>query len=330
MRDRVRVYITVDTETSLGGAWRNVGPGPLPLDRTVFGRYGSRFYGIPLIMDILEEHGFRATFFIEVFCAYLLGHEEVAKVFRTVQERGHDPQLHLHPAQRFYRDFLAGQPRREQDLMFELPIDDQRQLIGEGVRLFKELSGKAPRAYRAGCYGGSERTLTALREHGIEIDSSYNTAYLGETCGFKTALLNAPVVIENVHEFPVTVFRTVGSNNYKPLEISSVSVREILATLRSMQASGCRDAVLVLHSFSLLKNLGLRFEHCRPDRIVIQRLRKLCRALSELKEEFEVVVLGEVDLRSIAIPQSQVIPYLGWVRPSIRKCIQGINRLPWL
>ena len=132
----MRVYITVDTETSLGGAWRNPDWTPLPLDLTVFGRYGSRYYGIPLIMDILEEHGFRATFFIEVFCSYLIGHEDVAKVFRTVRERGHDPQLHLHPVQRFYFDFLAGGPRREADLMFQFSPVEQRQLIAEERTFF--------------------------------------------------------------------------------------------------------------------------------------------------------------------------------------------------
>jgi len=314
----------------MGGAWGNPAYAPLPLDRPVFGKYGSRFYGIPLIMDILEEHGMRATFFTEVFCAYLVGHGEVEKVFQLIRERGHDAQLHLHPAYLFYRDFLAGQPRREIDLIFRLLPDQQRELIRKGVTLFRDLSGKLPRAYRAGCYGASEITLQALRENGVEIDSSYNLAYLGSTCGFKVKSLNAPALIEGLHEFPVTVFRVPGTPGYKPLEISSVSVKEITATIRSLLQSGCRQAVLSLHSFSLLKNRGIRFEHCRPDHIVIHRLQNLCAALSELSAEIAVDVLGETDLGSIRLPQPQVVPSLGWVQPSMRKFVQGVNRLPWL
>jgi len=303
---------------------------PLPLERPVFGKYGSRFYGIPLIMDILEEHQLRATFFTEVFCAYVLGHEEVAKVLRLIRERGHDAQLHLHPTYRFYRDFLAGQPRRETDLVYQLTAEEQRDLIGEGVHLFRELSGHLPRAYRAGCYGGSEITLQALRENDVKIDSSYNLAYLGYTCGFQAQGLNAPVVMEGVQEFPVTVFRVAGSQGYKPLEISAVSVKEILMTMRGLQNAGCRDIVLVLHSFSLLKNLGVRYDHYRPDHIVIRRLRKLCAALAELKDEVEVAVLGEADGHSTLPPQPQFIPSAGWLRPAMRKIVQGVNRFPWL
>src|SRR5579863_7786515 len=111
--DAMRVYFTVDTETSMGGAWSKPAYAPLPLDLTVFGKRGSQSYGIPLIMTILEDHGFRATFFTEVFCAYNVGYEPVAAALRSIQTRGHDAQLHLHPEQRFYRDYVQGGKHRE-------------------------------------------------------------------------------------------------------------------------------------------------------------------------------------------------------------------------
>src|ERR1039458_401560 len=172
-------------------------------------------------MDILEEYGLRATFFTEVFCGHHVGYSQVEKVLRLIADRGHDPQLHLHPIYHFYREALAGRPRREIDLMFQLPENEQHHLIGEGVALFRKLSGVSPRAYRAGCYGGSEITLGVLKSYGIQIDSSYNLAYLNSTCGFKTPLLNAPAMIDGVCEFPVTVFRVAGSSGYKPLSTSA-------------------------------------------------------------------------------------------------------------
>jgi hypothetical protein len=330
MSGKVRVYITVDTETSMGGAWRNPAVTPMPLDIPVFGKCHSGQYGIPLIMDILEERGFRATFFTEVFCSYSVGPEAVANVLRYIRDRGHDAQLHLHPTYRFYRDFRAGGPRRETDLLHQLSPAEQADLIAEGVRLFVELCGKAPRAYRAGCYGASEESLAALHQNGIEIDSSYNLAYLGNTCEFQTTFLNAPAVINGVYEFPVTVFRVFGSPGYKPLEISAVSVAEIMGALRQLGESGCRDVVLVLHSFSLLKNLSARWEDSAPDQIVIRRLRRLCAALSELRGEVEVRTLGDVELRTVAVDQPQVAPSLGWALPAVRKLVQGVNRLPWV
>lgn len=329
-KDKIRVYFTIDTETSLGGAWRNPAFKPLPVELTIFGKRGSRNYGIPLIMDILDQHGFRGTFFTEVFCSYVLGEDPVAGVCRYIQDRGHDLQLHLHPIYKFYRDAQAGLPPRQIDLFFQLSPDEQHQLLGEGVELFRRFSGKAPRAFRAGCYGASEATLTALRTLGVEIDSSYNLSYLDRTCGFQTRPLNAPAQMEGVCEFPVTNFRVAGAAGYKPLEISAVSVAEIVSTIRGVRETGCRDVVLMLHSFSLLKNLGVRFENCRPDGIVIQRLRKLCARLDEMRDEVEVGVLGEASATSLPRNQSQAVPSAGWLRPCVRKLVQGVDRLPWI
>jgi peptidoglycan/xylan/chitin deacetylase (PgdA/CDA1 family) len=329
MTDKIRVYFTVDTETSLGGAWRNA-LGPLPVSRTMLGQNGSGSYGVPLIMDILEQYGFRATFFMEVFCSYLRGATEVCDVFDCIQKRGHDVQLHLHPVQRFYRDFVDGQGRREQDLIFQFSPEEQRDLIGEGVALFRKFSGVAPRAFRAGCYGASEITLWALRENDIVIDSSYNLAYLDRTCGFRERLLNVPRVMEGVYEFPVTNFQSVRAGAYKNLEISAVSVREIMETIRLSKKSGCRDFVLVFHSFSFLKNRDVRFEKARPGRIVTQRFRRLCEELAKMHGEVEVCVFGDLDLARVNPGQPNVIPALGWFPQIMRKAVQGIDYIPWI
>jgi len=324
---RTKVYFTVDTETSMGGAWRNEGP-PLALDLPVYGRNGSHDYGVPLIMAILEEYGFRATFFTEVFCSYFVGREPLKELVQYIESRGHDVQLHLHPVYRFYHDFLEGKPRREQDLFFQFTKEEQFALIREGVALFREISGRTPRAFRAGCYGASEVTLAALRENGVEIDSSYNLAFLDQTCGFQQRPLNSPQVLEGILEYPVTNFLSRGG--YKGLEISAVSVWEILATIRELRDSGCCDVVLVFHSFSFLKRRGVRFEKARPDRIVINRFRKLCSELSRMSDEIEVSVMGEIESFHHRPAQDQVIPSLGWFHPAMRKAVQGLDHVPWI
>jgi hypothetical protein len=328
--DKLRVYFTVDTETSMGGAWRNSTWAPLPLDGPVFGRFGSRNYGIPLIMDFLEEYRFRGTFFTEVFCSYILGDDAVAGMFDHIRRRGHDAQLHVHPAYRFYSDFLKGKARREIDLMFRLPEEEQTELLRDAVALFRQFTGISPRAYRAGCYGASETTLRALKANGIQIDSSYNLARLDQTCGFRARPLNAPTIIDGVYEFPVTVFRTTGMAAYKELEVHAVSVREMISAIRALREAGCRDVVLSLHSFSFLKNTGVRYENYRPDNIVIRRFRRLCSEISQLRDEVEVCVIGEVDLQRVSFDQPQIAPRVGWVAPAVRKVVQGVNRLRWV
>jgi hypothetical protein len=173
-------------------------------------------------------------------------------------------------------------------------------------------------------------TLKALIECGIAIDSSYNLSALDKTCGFRVRPLNAPRMLEGVCEFPVTNFLSGPLNTYKPLEISAVSVAEILLTLCAMREAGCRDAVLVFHSFSFLKNRGIRYEAARPDHIVLRRFRTLCRELARLNREFEVAVLGEASIDASQPAQPQIVPSIGWMRPVVRKAVQAWDRIPWV
>jgi hypothetical protein len=137
--------------------------------------------------------------------------------------------------------------------------------------------------------------------------------------------------MEGVHEFPVTNFSSFGrESSYKPLDIAAVSVSEIIATIRQMHTAGCSDVVLVFHSFSFLKRRGIRFERSRPDRIVITRFCRLCEALLGMEDEVEVRVLSNADLSSNLPCQPQVIPSLGWLRPAVRKAVQGLDYIPWI
>ena len=51
----------------MGGAWRDPALKPVPPSRGMMGRYGDEAYGLPLICDILDRYGVKATFFLEPF-----------------------------------------------------------------------------------------------------------------------------------------------------------------------------------------------------------------------------------------------------------------------
>ena len=61
------VFLTIDVVCSMGGAWRDPALRPIPPSRGMMGRYGDRELGIPLIVDILTQHGLTGTFFVEPF-----------------------------------------------------------------------------------------------------------------------------------------------------------------------------------------------------------------------------------------------------------------------
>jgi hypothetical protein len=333
----VNVYITVDTECSLGGAWENPRRKPVGPDRAVLGRIGSRFYGVPLIMDILEEHGLRGTFFTEVLVRDLLADSELAEAYAPIRRRGHDAQLHLHPVFYYYHHVMQGHLRREDlpprmDLIGSLPIETQTELLKKGCSIFREIFGLLPIAFRAGCYGASMSTLEALASVGIPYDSSFNAAYLDDSCLMDPREpTNIPWRSGSVWEIPVTTFETgAGSlRGLKPLEVSAVSLWELCEVLEQAERLGQGTAIVMLHSFAFLKRADAQFLKMRPDRLVIRRFRKFCDFLKRNEDRFRVTTFSEIT-NPAQNPSKIALPRLGVVIPAVRKCIQAANRIYWV
>ena len=63
---RTNVYLTVDTEHSMGGAWANAALHPVPTERRIFCRIAGKDHGIGWLCEELGKRNFRATFFAEM------------------------------------------------------------------------------------------------------------------------------------------------------------------------------------------------------------------------------------------------------------------------
>jgi hypothetical protein len=333
----VEVYLTVDTETSIGGAWANPQFEPVAPERAILGRIGAEYYGTPLIMDILEESGLRGTFFTEVLSAQVVSESQLAEAYSEIVRRGHDPQLHLHPVYHFYHLFRQGRIRREQlppnmDLIGRHPLQTQIELLQAGCELFRKFTAKAPVAFRAGCYGGSSSTFSALETVGLRYDSSFNAAYLGTNCSIDgVRSINTPWRAGAVWEVPVTNFETGfwKMRGLKPLDIGAVSLLEMRRVLDEAERFEISPVVFIMHSFTLFKKADVQFRQLRPDRLVIRRFRELCRFLSKKSDRFKVRTFAEQPQFSHA--QREVpLPRVGSFLPVCRKFVQGMNRLAWI
>jgi hypothetical protein len=288
-------------------------------------------------MDILEEHGLRATFFVEVFVRDLLAESELTEAYMPIRERGHDVQLHLHPVFHYYHLVTQGRMRREDlpacmDLIGSLPLHAQIELLTKGCSIFSEIFGSMPVAFRAGCYGASLSTLDALERVGIFCDSSFNAAYLSGSCLMDpTEPTNVPWRRGAVWEIPITTFETgVGSmRGLKPLEVSAVSLWELQEVLEQAERLGQNAVTVILHSFAFLKRADAQFVKMRPDRLVIHRFRKFCNFLKRNSDRFQVVTFSEMARFSENSPRLP-IPRLGVLIPTLRKCIQAANRIYWI
>ncbi len=335
----VEVLLTVDVECSLGGSWDNPEFRPVPPERAILGKIGSQYYGTPLIMDILEEHGLRGTFFIEVLTSRVVPRAQLDDAYRQIVHRGHDAQLHLHPVHDYYWQYQEGKIRRDElpgeptmDLIGALPRNRQVELLQQGSELFREFVGRTPVAFRAGSFGASASTIRILDELGFSYDSSFNPSYLERTCLMRESKpTNIPWCEGRVWEVPITNFETGswGMQGLKPLDIGAVSLMEMRRVLDQAEQTGLGTVVFLMHSFTLFKRTDVQYRQLRPDRLVIRRFRGLCKFLAENPRRFKVTTFSaapKLENKAHDIP----FPHLGTIVPFCRKVVQGVNRAYWI
>lgn len=340
---RTTVHLTVDTESTMGGAWRDAGLRPVPARRHVFCENSEGAFGLPLICDELERHGHQATFFVEMLAGHVLGEDDTRSVTDYLQKRDQDVQLHTHPTFRHFRDYLrqreagtAPDSPRETDQLSAHTADEQREILTDAVELFERAVGRRPTVYRSGGFAADRRCLPILNELGIVIDSSFNPIYRHSNLSFRDdpPETNKVAKIDGVWEMPITVGSTnIGEGvGLKHLDPTSVSASEIESMLDQAHAGGMRHVVAIFHCFSTVKTRDYQYTEIRPNRIVIRRLRRFLDYLARNEDRFEVATLGELasELDRLEGEHPAPIPNLGFWRPATRKVVQAVNNLFWI
>lgn len=304
MNHKKKVFITVDTEHSIGGAFQNPSLKPVGNDKCIFGKNEEKEYGIPLIMDIADEHNLTVIFFVEVLNKYYFGEEETHKICEYIQKRGHEVQLHLHPN---YLNFKESKPWKVKynDNLYSYSFEEQKNMLATGRKLLKKYGVDQPIAFRAGNYGFNKITLSALKETDFLIDSSYNYSFLKKQNGFDETRINDVQEFDGVYEFPITNFYQkipFISQKTKPLDINGVSEEEIISTLEWSIDYGLIDTVtIIMHSFSFIEPRDIQYNNIKIRNYVIKRFKNLCRYLAENKDKFEVLGYNDLNINDLKI-----------------------------
>lgn len=91
---RTKVFMTIDTEFSIGGTFLSphaVQPiGAQNVDCVVRGRAE----GLGFLLDTFAAHGIQATFFVETLQTAYFGDGPMGEIARRIGAAGHDLQLH--------------------------------------------------------------------------------------------------------------------------------------------------------------------------------------------------------------------------------------------
>jgi hypothetical protein len=242
--------------------------------------------------------------------------------------RGHDVQLHLHPN---YLNFTLNNPLEKtySDLIGTYSSEKQTDLIKEGIEILMQNGVPRPVAFRAGCFGANEETLRALKAVGVLIDSSYNKAYVGDTCLLDNKGINDLTYLNEIWEFPITNFiesTKLRANRFKPLDINGVGFQEMKSVLNQAKESGPRNITIILHSFSFIKPYDVQYNKVRPRWNVIRRFRNLCQYVSENSDYFEVRTLGSLDQEKLTEWSQKPIHFFPKI-PAILSLMRGLQQL---
>lgn len=218
------VFITIDVESYNAGAPETQIWGELPAE--------PERWGITRIMDILDRHGARGTFYLTPYESAKHGESLLAEAAKTVIDKGHDLQLHTHPLPMFGVQGLAG-----------LSIEEQVHILRTGRDLLEQWTGYRPIAHRSGAYKADENTLRALDAIGMEIDASLS--YSGPLS--KTMVTDNRVQsLHGITELPVSFYHPVRLPTKqlpRLVDIEASSLAELKKLLPKPVMRGCVQSI---------------------------------------------------------------------------------------
>ncbi len=294
---RTKVFITIDTEFSIGGAFDDPHNKRAIGAQNVLCEVDGSSQGLGFMLETFRLHGIRATFFAEALQTTYFGDQPMGDLVRRIADAGHDVQLHLHPVWTYFEH-----PDWQRHLAVETPVDNMHgrqvaQLAGwmqRGADTFARWGLPAPVALRTGNLMVDRNVYRAMRQVGLSVASNVARAVFEPD--ERSLRFNAGVrAIEGVTELPVLTYAGLKlgrRHERKSLTITGSSFGETTFLLERAHASGCPAVVLLTHCHELVKG-DMRAE-LEPNRLNQTRLAALCRYLRDSSDRFEVTTMDRM------------------------------------
>lgn len=292
-----RVYITIDTEFSIAGAFHNPrmrAPVGAP---AVYCDIEGRSEGLGFLLGTLRRHGVPATFFIEALNTCWFGDEPMGGIAREILAEGHDVQLHLHPCWTYFehadwRDRLRTDPPND-DITLRSEAEIVR-LIHMGRDAFARWGLPAPSVLRTGGLRVARNVYRAMTTCGMMLASNVGVA-IYRPAEEELQLYSGRHAIDGVTEIPVTTYSgdvVPGRMRAKTLTVTGTSWAEMRTLLRRARDAGVGDVVVLTHPFEFVKHRDVTYRRLYPNRVTRHRLERLCRFLAQ-EPGFEAVCMKD-------------------------------------
>ena len=308
VRGRVmkKAIVTVDTEGHIGDD---------PVRRLIWGETTDGIQcGIPLIMNLCDEVGAKALFFLDFAEAWHYGEGKIAEVAKYIVERGHNVGVHIHP------DHMAD-PKRM--FLHEYSYEEQYSIIKECTNLYRKILGKPPISFRAGKYGANYDTLNILAELGYRADYSEFYGY-NKWCGIQPPVTGDETIRMNndLIEVPTMSYENhFGKlfHRYDKLDIEMPLREQQYVLDLLLKSENINTIVMFIHSFSLINWKRDPNNPCINKQTITKMKRMLSTvATSDLlcfKNELDIINSEYVDMTHFTVPSISGITALFFMIP---------------
>jgi peptidoglycan/xylan/chitin deacetylase (PgdA/CDA1 family) len=272
---RPEIYLTIDTEDDY-----------FTVPHMLTGEGIGEEFGAYGILDILDRHDLRATWFVNVYEAHR--HEDpttVERLVKAIDERGHEVALHTHPSEDLE---MYARP------LYWFDAEQQKRILGYGAELIEKWTGRAPVSFRAGGYVLNDETFDALESLGFGIDSS--VFFSSKNNRITPFTVNAVRMRGRVVEVPVTYVPRVqedGHIDHRKFDVNWLTGEELDEVVDRVTEFGIAQAMFMMHSFSFIDKVSLKEDDPGTDRAIYRspplrsRFVEIYGPKPELRERFD-------------------------------------------
>jgi peptidoglycan/xylan/chitin deacetylase (PgdA/CDA1 family) len=273
--DAPEIYLTIDCEDDY-----------FTVPHMLTGEGIGEEFGVYGVLDILDRHDLKATWFLNVYEAHR--HEDprtVEHLAKTLDERGHEVALHTHPSEDLE---MYARP------LYWFDAEQQKTILGYGAELIEKWTGTAPVSFRAGGYVLNDETFDALEALGFKVDSS--VFFSSPRNRITPFTVNAVRMRGGIVEVPVTYVPRVQSDgeiDHRKFDVNWLTGEELDAVVDRVSEFGIAQAMFMMHSFSFIDKASLPEDDAGTDRAIYRsfplrsRFVEIYGSNPELRERFE-------------------------------------------
>jgi len=290
---RTKVCITIDTEFTIAGAFREREAYPVA-DQRVWCTADGQSHGLGFLLDCFKQHSITATFFVEVLNKHYFKHDPMRKIAEQLHGAGHDVQLHLHPCWTIFqhddwRERARVPTKPGLDAFFGRAESDSLRLMEYGLETFHVWKLPTPTVFRSGGLQHDDVLYRAQARAGIPYSSHVGVAVF-DSGDPQYRLYSGRHERHGVIECPTLSFRdwkVLGKEHLKTLTITGSSFAETRMLLDRAHQAGIEQVVILTHPFEYVHSVDRPVAKMRRHRVNQRRLASLCAFLDENRDRFD-------------------------------------------